>query len=438
MARQLSIAVLNEKQELLSVGKQCFTKLPTIAPIKGRVGFRLAHAVRELLGSDVFFLEPLRSERGSVPIVRLQPSSPFAAAGYRWVAPQEIKCGEMPEPDVLARCSRYSEAVGDYAWYTMLFEWLTKRVERLGHSVQRIEQWNSTSGNVLVKVRTTGPQLWFKAVSDANWRDFSLAQFLSESQSLPVARVLAVEPAWKGMLLEHVEGVELLAIETPRGRDEAMRMLAQLQIKGTGAREPLLERGAMDLRAKTMSRLLPDIRQEFEVALRQSEYLCPEGLSLKELFAALEQMCGDVDDFTFSEGLIPLNLSPHHMLLTRHGVVLLDWAQACVSLPMLAGKRLWSNASQQSQELAHRGVEHRYPYYGCWGSASEYMSSSLMEGYLEAFDRLVAVMIYRMSQGEEGSEERNKQLFIFARNLHYSTRFPNFGRGLLDSHRIRF
>ncbi len=424
MSKEISLAILNERQELLSFRNRRFIKLPKIGALKGRIGFELTNAVRELLGTGVYLLEPLRPGQGSLPILRFQSSCAALPTGYGWVHPHEITCGPIPEPDVLDRVWRNRVSVGGYDWYAELSEWLAEQVSRLGYRLLSLDQWNSVSGNVLIRVKTTGPQFWFKAVCDANWRDFSFAQLLSEKQFFPSPHVRAIEPLWKGMLLEHVPGTELLACQNVETFMEAMRLLAELQIRGMGSSQSLLLQGATDLRAATMSRMLPDLLRDFEDALgiMKSDDDDPESMSLKALAPALERMCFEVASLSFCDGLVPASLNPHHVLLTPNGLVLIDWAQACVSLPLIAGESLWLNLGRESLAQARWAIRLRMEYFSCWGRAFGYSAWSSMIHHLPAFSTLAAAIFYRDREAQREGDNFDMRMRLFARQLQSVTR----------------
>ncbi len=396
MSHQTALVIMNAKHELLAHHKRHWTKLPTVDLARERIGFSLSRAVYEQLGLEVFFLLAPEGWQNSLPLLRLQVDSAPLPAGYVWVEPHAINCGAVPQPDLLSLLNLADESPGQYAWYPYAEDWLRRKVSELGHEVRHLEPWNSRSGNVLIRVSTGGPRFWFKAVSDANWREFLIIQALTEHHPLDRPRLHAVEPSWKAMLFENIPGITLAQCTILKDCTKATRMLADVQKKYADHTEAFLRAGATDLRASTLIQKIPGFLGSLESAIRRhpeslpdtsserspdnkpprgmtpSEYrrlLFPPNIpELKELASLLFALCSEVATLPFSDGLFNADFEPRHVLIPADGgLVLVDWAQACVGWPLAAGEYLWRRVSNVSSQHAKWCILLSSAYLRRWG-----------------------------------------------------------------------
>jgi hypothetical protein len=189
------LVVLNENGQVFVLRRPRSTRLPVVSVDKGRKGFSISRALQDQLGLQVFLLVPPASQHGSFPLLRLQGDGATVPPGYLWKQPHEITGGPMPEPDIFAALSPEDASFGRYSWYPQVVDWLTRRTAELGLELRSLEPWNCRSGNVLLRVSTDGPQFWFKAIHDSNWRDFSISQLLAEQYPQYSPRIVAKEGA---------------------------------------------------------------------------------------------------------------------------------------------------------------------------------------------------------------------------------------------------
>ena len=403
MTYKASLLILNQDKHVLACSRGIQLTLPKVDVEPGRVGISLSRAAREQLNLAIFCLVLPDVETESHHVLRLQPQGGPLPQGFAWVDPANLPDSQIAR-SVIDRVDPESEALGGYKWYEQAVAWLEINLASLGHSLRRLEQWNGRIGGILLRVVTDGPDFWFKAVSDFNIREMAIAQQLAERSPAHFPRIVATEPRWNAFLLEHVEGNELYDCNDLRVWVETAKLLADIQMNWVGAGDLLLQAGAADLRASTMMERIPAFLDHIEVAMRRQPKTPPERLTrvdLDDLGTALHALCADVASLDISDGLSNADFSPHNTLLTSSGPVFIDWAEACVSLPLIAGEYMWNRMAVESPERVHWQGALRSAYLGCW--KERYGALVMEQGarLLPAFSIFAVAMFYheRESQG---------------------------------------
>jgi pimeloyl-ACP methyl ester carboxylesterase len=351
MSYETPVLIVNEASKVLARRKDSSLELPTVSIEDGRAGIALSRAVRKQLHLEIFSLVLPMLADNEVPALRPQAPRPLLSEGFVWADAAEVGGARTSITGIVEACSPGDRAFGSYGWYSEVTAWLVREVALLGHSVCSLEQWNGRGGGILLRVVTDGPQFWFKAVSDFNAREFGIARLLAAQHPELFPRVVAAEPAWGGLLLEHIVGVELYECnDITIWRDVAAR-LANLQIDWMERAADLLVVGAADLRAETMAAKIPDFLDHVDDAMARQPKTPPSRLTrvdLEELGDKLNWLCGEVSELQFANGLANADFSPHNTLITSRGPVFIDWAEACVSLPLIAGEYLWNRMAVET------------------------------------------------------------------------------------------
>jgi hypothetical protein len=418
MTYKAGLLIVNEFGQVLARGQGTQLTLPEVDVEQGRVGISLSSAVREQLHPEVFCLVLPEAAITDLHVLRLQPSRKVLAPGLVWVRPGQLpNAGELET--ILQHVSATAENFGGYAWYGCVALWLQQQLRTLGFTIRELEQWNGRIGGVLLRVATNGPDFWFKAVSDFNLREMAIAQLLASRHPAHFPRILATEHGWNAFLLEHVEGTELYDCDDLETWKRTARLLAEIQMDWTGNSDPLLKAGAADLRAATMVAKIPGFLDHVDDAMARQPKTPPVRLTrvdLDELGNALYALCADVATLRFSDGLANADFSPHNTLITSRGPVFIDWAEACASLPLIAGEYMWNRMVVESSDRVQWRSALRTAYLRRW--AEGYGAAAMEEAakLLPAFSIFAVAMFYHERESH-GPSPYDSYLRSLARKL---------------------
>jgi hypothetical protein len=396
--------------------------LPEVDVQPGRVGIMLSRAVREQLHLDIFSLVLPRAAETPLQVLRLHRPEEGLSEGLVWgdtdgLAGEEYK-------SVLPSLDLTNAEFGGYAWYSQVTLWIQDRVRNLGYSVHGFEQWNGRIGGVLLRVFTDGPTFWFKAVADFNAREFWISKLLAGRHPQYFPCVVASEARWNAFLLQHIDGKELHSIEDLHTWKKVARLLAEIQVDWMGDSEILLTSGAADLRPSALVEKLPAFLEHIAATMGRQGTMAPAILSTADL-SLLEQrsevLCLEAADLPFAEGLANADFSPHNVLISQHAPIFIDWAEACVSLPLIAGEYLWNRMAVEAPERKSWQGILRETYFESW--AAPYGNSAVQEGarLLPAFAVLAVAMFYHERECH-GPSPYDSYLRSLARLLHRQLR----------------
>lgn len=426
---QTSVLILNAKNEFMARRNRLSITLPTIYMLHDMSGFTLTNALHKQLHLKVFFLLRSDGKRYTFPVARLQSEQTLIPANYSWVQPQALTHGPKPAQDVITCLNARDESWGQYSWYPKVEDWLTQTLSQLGCKLIALEQWHSRSGNVLLRVSTDGPQFWFKAVNDRSWRDYAVTQALKQQHPSDRPRIFATEASWKAMLLEHVQGSSLAESTNQWTLKRGARMLADVQKRYAASSEILIRAGAIDLRASTLLEKAPSYLRYVESVIARQSKLIParadslhlESASLHredpivhhriipkltmselhEITPHVSTLCAVVASLPCSDSLFNAECNPRDVLITRKGVVLVDWGQACVSWPLAASRFLWLRLLNGQLHHASRFTLLSFVHSERWEKITGRTPIFRGVALVEAFCALIAAILYWEQHTEE-------------------------------------
>ncbi|WP_158790846.1 hypothetical protein [Granulicella sp. L60] len=375
--------------------------------------------MREQLHLDIFSLVLPNNPETRLHVVRLHRPENGLPSGLTWSDAGDLAGQEFAS--VLSSVDTTNPEFGGYAWYTETTEWIINTLQSMGYSVHRLEQWNGRVGGVLLQVFTNGPTFWFKSVTDFNVREFWISRLLADRHPQYFPRVVASEARWNAFLLQHIEGTELHAIENLDTWKKVARSLAEIQVDWMGNSEILLASGAADLRPSALVERLPGFLTHIASAMERQQTLTPAILratDLSLLERGVEELCLAAADLPFSEGLANADFSPHNTLIHQQKPIYIDWAEACVSLPLIAGEYLWNRMAVEAPERKPWQNTLRRTYLEPW--ADSYGKSSVEVGarLLPTFAVLAVAMFYHERECH-GPSPYDSYLRSLARLLHH-------------------
>jgi Phosphotransferase enzyme family len=364
VTRRSHVAIINERGQCLARRTGAGLELPEVNIAHDRAGIAIFRAIRDQLNLRVFCLVCPGFDQ--VPLLRLQSPSPPIPKDVVWAEPMDVpSAAELPIHGIRASADDF----GGFDWYSRVSVWLEDQINRLGYAIEGLEQWNGRIGGVLLRVVTDGPDFWFKAVSHFNTREFRIAQMLAEKHPRYFPRVVAAEPSWNALLLEHISGIELHERDNLDEWKAATAALADVQMDWMGSERGLLLAGAADLRAETIASGLPAFLDHLEAAMARQPKMPPPRLTradLEQLRPSLRRLTDRAGALALGPGLANADFSPHNMLWAGTGPRFIDWAEACVSLPLIAGEYLWNRMAIECPDRASWQSSLRDVYLRRW------------------------------------------------------------------------
>jgi hypothetical protein len=348
--------------------------------------------VREQLNLEVFCL--VCPDFDQLPLLRLQSAASSIAGDLRWVAATDIhSAADLPIEKIYTATNEF----GGFTWYDGVAHWIEEQIGRIGHSLAGLEQWNGRVGGVLLRVVTNGPAFWFKAVGDFNTREFEIAQMLAGKHPQYFPRVVAAQPAWNALLLEHINGTELHECPNIEEWKSATIALADVQMDWMGSDDRLLRAGAADLRPETIAAGIPTFLDHVAEAMSRQTKITPAPLTrtdVEDLRPGLLRLTDQTDSLGLGAGLANADFSPHNTLWTSTGPRFIDWAEACVSLPLIAGEYLWNRMAIECPERIAWQSTLRETYLHRWAERYEMETIARAAEILPTFAVLAVAMFF--------------------------------------------
>lgn len=238
-------------------------------------------------------------------------------------------------------------------WIREVFDWVGREITPLGlRTTGAFDQLNAAPTFSLLRIETSGPALWFKAVGEPNLREYPITLLLAERFSAFLPQIVAHRREWNAWLSIEAKGVHPDANSDSDVWLAIAAALAELQIASLGHGLHLIEAGCRDRRACSLaSDIDPFLEVMAELMYQQAEN-APARLTRTELQTLGKQLLEALS--VTSESEIPntlgsLDVSPGNVILDRDSCVFLDWSEAFVGQPFLTLQYLLEHRRSLSQ-----------------------------------------------------------------------------------------
>lgn len=409
--------------------------LPTVpVPKWSRVTPQIFERVLELSGMRtvcLFYRELQKTtDEGSAQYMVAEPIyPPCEPSGFRWISRDNLWSSLSSAEE--ARSVENALATGDSynadalpgnfarsGWFHELIAWVQKHLDRYGLTTTgEFRQLNCGPTFSLVRLETTGPAVWFKAVGEPNLREFPITTTLANHFPSYVPTLIATHPSWNGWLTFEADGAVLdeeTDIATWRA---AARTLAQLQIESRKRVPALLDAGC---RMIETARLHDQIDLFFEVMARlmaKQATLSPPPLTagaLHTLAAQLKEACIFLAELDLPDTLGHMDFNPGNICGSSTGCVFLDWAEAYVGHPFYTFEYLREHLQRNHPDKKAWQSEVTSCYLDPWIS---FASADVATRALEVTP-LVAVLAYALSSTWQDAERlENPNIAGYFRSL---------------------
>jgi hypothetical protein len=228
---------------------------------------------------------------------------------------------------------------GRPGWIQDLFSWAEEQLGPLGLRVSgNFQQLNGSPTFSLIRLETNGPGVWFKATGEPNRHELPITVALTRLFPKYLPAILGVHPSWNGWLSEEISDTTLDQIAELCAWERVAKDLAELQIASIGNGTELLTAGCKDLRLRNLVDLIaPFFSRIAEFMAAQQKQTPPPLTDSQLLFLAnrLTEWCSLLHELRLPNTLGHIDFNLGNILLSPTRSVFLDWAEGCVTNPLV-------------------------------------------------------------------------------------------------------
>jgi Phosphotransferase enzyme family len=358
------IVLRRDGSEILLTSSEAGWSLPCVSALpRKRIADELVTELNELWGLNLYCLFILDSHAPNgenYAVLESITQSGEAAKGNCWTAckasrrqiTRSIEDNNAIKESLrqLDECSQRSEAgpFGRLGWLEDLFIWAQEQLTPLGLRVNgKFQQFNASQTFSLIRIETNGPAVWFKATGEPNRHELSITASLTGlfPGKLPV--ILGVHLSWNGWLSEEVSRATLDEFTEVCVWERVASELAELQIAAIGKDTELLGAGCKDLRLPILADLIDPFFARMAEFMAAQEKKTPPPLTKSELSlvaSRLKESCSLLHDLRLPHSLGHIDFNPGNVLVSPDRIVFIDWAEACVTNPLVTFEYLLAHA----------------------------------------------------------------------------------------------
>lgn len=342
--------------EILLSQKEAGWSLPRVEVRKQRrIAEELTAEIRNGWGREAYCLFVANSG-ASGPVAKVAcavlecvKNNERAPAGTYWM-PVNVAadCSEAEEAAIIrdAFAELASNTAGDKpgpfakpGWLGELFQWAYEQTAPLGLRLTgNFRQFNASPTFSLLRLETDGDALWFKATGEPNAHELPVTLLLADLFPNHVPRILGVHDFWNGWLSAEAEGTPLDELTECSAWERAAKGLAELQIESIGRATELVDGKCKDLRLLEAAKRIDPFLVRMKEFMRVQEKSSPAPLAAGEIASLGEGLRDSVSllqSFGLPDTLGHLDCNPGNLIVSQERCLFLDWAEACVTNPLI-------------------------------------------------------------------------------------------------------
>ena len=341
----------------------------------------------------------------------------IASTGTCWKALDAATCSSIESAEDRNATQKSIEELDAYrrkpnqepfaspGWLAELFTWSEQQLAPLGlRLTSAFTQLNASPTFSLIRLEINDSAVWFKATGEPNRHELPITVSVARLSPGYVPEVLGVHAAWNGWLMREVPGRTLDDVPGLASWLQTAEDLAQLQIGSIGRETELLEASCRDLR---LPRLIGEVdpwidrmrglmaAQEKQIPARLTD---PELTLLGE---SLKEACSRLSETGLADTLGHLDFNPGNIVVSRERCVFLDWAEACVTNPLITFEYLREHFRRHSTDDRAAMESLVAAYVRPWES---FFSPDALKQAM-AISSLVAVFVYAIAGNTWRSSE---------------------------------
>jgi Phosphotransferase enzyme family len=338
-------------------------------------------AFERRLGTTPWLLRALRDEQDegmkrteAVLELALRDPGWQPPAHGRWVGRDELEALRLRDEAQRELLGTYLDALegGEIpaarppwatpGWFEDVLAWVVPELERLGrrlHGIDQVKHWSISS---VLRVRTDGPDLYFKVSARLPLfvAEEAVTSRLAERFPGYVPAPVAVDADRGWMLLPELG--DLLDWEPPLElHQELFRRYAALQRRSVDVTAELLADGCLDRRLNVLETQLDPLLADPEATRR----LTPDEVAeLTRRAPELKEACRRLDACGVPNTLVHGDLHPGNVARFDGELVYFDWTDACIAHPFIDLHSLqWEKDETRRAALLEA-------YLGAWEGAA--------------------------------------------------------------------
>jgi hypothetical protein len=219
-------------------------------------------------------------------------------------------------------------------WLNEITAWAAGELARNGRALTGpLEQVKTWAISCLLRAPASGGTVYIKAcpVLPLFTNEPAFTARLAELYPRTVPRPLAVDPAWRWMLLDEFAGPLLKDAPRPAW-DATIRAFAAMQRESVGQIDALLAAGCLDRRLDRLASAVPALL----AALDERDGLDPaEIAALRAAEGRLVALCAELASYRVPPALLHGDLHENNIAIAATGPLIFDWSDACIAHPFL-------------------------------------------------------------------------------------------------------
>jgi Phosphotransferase enzyme family len=351
------IVTRRNASEILLLTRECAMSLPSIEIPQGRrIAESLTAGLYAQWGCRAYCLLVRAPASGNSHYAVMEVAEPgeIAYAGTSWkplnartraamgcADDRNITQESIEELDV---CRREPKPFARPGWLSELLAWAKAQLDPLGIRLTgSFTQLNSSPTFTLIRLETDDSAVWFKATGEPNRHELSVTGCLAHLFPRYVPEVLGVHAAWNGWLVREVPGRTLNDDSELASWLRTAGDLARVQTESIGKQAELLEAACRDLRLPRLIGLVDPFVDRMHGLMADQQKQTPARLTGPELALlrdSLKQACCELSERRLPDTLGHLDFNPGNVVVSRERCVFLDWAEACLTNPLVTLEHL--------------------------------------------------------------------------------------------------
>ena len=373
-------------------------------------------AIRESMGLDAAVLRTLRIDSvgnpdGPARVYEVEQRTPGwrPPAVGRWVDREEARRLAL-EPRALAPVVRDHAAGTPHplrvpwarrGWFREASGWVHRQLDALGYQptgpLRQVRCWSVSS---VMSVPTRPGLTYFKASPAVFARETALTGYLSRSYPGGVPQVLAEDVERRWMLTADLGPSTLGDVDDLRLEEDALRLLATVQMDQASQVEALATLGCPDRGLGMLRDQIDPLFADTDSTMlgRPGGLLAEQLRRLRTAAPRLKEMCSDLASFAIPMTLEHGDLDSGNVFVKDGRPVLMDWSDGSVSHPFFS--------LTSENEVSERGPALRDAYLEQWTayeSADRLVRAYDLSVPLGALHRAVGYQRYILPQMEPSS-----------------------------------